>query len=115
MPAQRLRSFRYGDTDERMAEAMLSLLAFTTNVRREDDVCHDLVCVLIQRDGHHLLAGSSFTVQTKTYTQRDKFIYDSPSETQWLETLQTPFSIGLTYRNELRLDLFSTWNVITVT
>ncbi len=111
MTGARSRSWRFGDTDEKMAEAMLSLIAFTTNVAREDDIGHDFICVLAHRDQNLLRAGQSFAVQVKASSQRDEITFTKPHEVEWLEKQEVPFFICLANRERLRLDLYSTWNI----
>lgn len=111
MAGGRNRSFRFGDTDEKLAEAILNLIAFTTQVSRENDIGHDLICVLTQREGNFLKAGQSFSVQVKSNSQRDSFTFSSSHERKWLENQEIPYFIGLVDREDLRLDLYSTWNI----
>lgn len=66
MPGGRLRSFRFGDRNELIAEFVLNTFAFTTRVPRQEDVGHDLLCVLSNLKGDMFWAGPSFTVQVKS-------------------------------------------------
>ncbi|MDD5368954.1 MAG: hypothetical protein PHQ40_07715 [Anaerolineaceae bacterium] len=111
MPGGRLRNPRFGDTDEKIAEAILSFIAFTTSVPREEDVGHDFVCALIEHEDAILKAGLPFTVQVKSISQLETFIYEKPYECNWLENQELPFFIGLVDRAKLRIDLYSTWNI----
>lgn len=111
MAGGRARSFRFGDTDEKMAGSILSFIAFTTQVSREDDVGHDFICVLAYREENLLRAGPSFAVQVKSISQRENFIFDKPHACNWLENQEIPYFVCLVDRANLRLDLYSTWNI----
>ena len=69
MPGAQPIGPRYGTSAELLAEFVLGSMAFTTRVPRQEDVGHDLLCVLAERSGRMMLAGPFFTVQVKNKKQ----------------------------------------------
>lgn len=111
MPGARSSNFRPGDIAEKLAETILSFIVFTTHVSRENDVGHDFICVLPQREGNILKADMSFTVQVKAIGLRNRLVFSKPHQCEWLEKQDMPFFICLADNKNLRIDIFSTWNI----
>jgi hypothetical protein len=108
MPGGRLRTFRLGDRTELMAELVLNTIAFTSRVPRQEDIGHDFVCALSElRDGFYR-AGPSFTVQVKS--NLEPLVFAKRHEIQWIKGQENPFLIAVGDRDELKLDIYSTWN-----
>lgn len=110
MPGGRSRSFRFGDTAERLAEFILGSMAFTTLVSRQDDVGYDLFCVLFERDKNLLRAGPFFTVQVKG--RNDSIIYESDHAKSWITNQHNPFFICIADRKSCSVELYSTWDLL---
>lgn len=110
MPGARARGFRFGDTAELLAEFILGSMAFTTAVPRQEDVGHDFHCVLIERAGNLLKAGPFFTVQVKS--NRDNLVYEREHEVAWIKNQENPFFVGVSSRENLTLEIYSTWNML---
>lgn len=126
MAGGQLRSTAFGTTSEHLAEAFLSAFAFTTPVRRENDLGHDFHCVLHEhgdalgdrRDAEEgggvrasgvLSAGPPFNIQVKS--DRKAISYERPHARKWIGTQQSPFFICVVDRAALKFDLYSTWNL----
>ncbi len=109
MPGGRLAAVRPGDSAELLAEFVLGTVAFCTRVARQDDIGHDLLCVLHEQDGPLLRAGPFFTVQVKS--NRDPLLYVKDHETAWIRNQENPFFIAVVDRAKLELELYSTWNM----
>lgn len=109
MPGARSRNFRFGDSSELLAEFILNTIAFTTRVPRQEDVGHDFLCSLSERDGNLLRAGPFFTVQNKS--DHEKLIFEKEYEIDWLKRQDNPFFICVSDRKNLSVELFSTWNM----
>jgi hypothetical protein len=107
MPGGRLRSFRLGDRNELIAEFVLSTFAFTTRVPRQEDVGHDLLCVLSNLKGDMFWAGPSFTVQVKSNCE--PLIFEKDHEIAWLDGLDNPFLVVVVSRQDQRVEIYSTW------
>lgn len=107
MPGGRLASFRSGDHSELIAQSILSTVAFTTPVPRAEDVGHDFVCVLAKRNKDMLYAGQSFSVQVKS--DPSALVFEKEHELEWLRHQELPFFLGVVKREDLQLDLYSTW------
>ncbi len=111
MPGGRQADFDRGDWRERLAETVFRAFAFTTRVRREDDVGHDLFCVLSRRKDRLLWAGSSFTVQVKS--DLAPIVFSKPHELEWLHSLESPLFVAVVHQKEKRIDVYSTWRRLT--
>lgn len=109
MPGARARGFRFGDSAELLAEFILGSMAFTTRVPRQEDVGHDLLCVLAERTGNLLTAGPFFTVQVKN--KREEIVYDKEYEVTWIKNQENPFFVCVVDRENLTVELYSTWNM----
>lgn len=109
MPGARPRSYRFGDNAELLAEFILNCLAFTTRVPRQEDIGHDFLCSLAERDDLLLRAGPFFTVQVKS--NHESIVFEKPYETDWIRKQDNPFFVCVATRNNLTIELFSTWNM----
>ena len=116
MTGARLASFRTGDNNETLAQAILSFVAFTTAVPRSEDVGLDFLCVLAEKSGPLFRTGPSFVVQVKSNLDPLSFGVDKkdpkkkkPYECDWLRSQATPFFLGVIDQSKLRLDLYTTW------
>lgn len=108
MPGGRLRSYRLGDRTELLAEFVLSTIAFTTRVPRQEDIGHDFLCALSELRNGFYWAGPSFTVQVKSDNKPLEF--DKPHEIAWIKEQENPFFLAVGNRKALKLDIYSTWN-----
>jgi len=106
MPGGRLSSFRLGDRSELLAEFCLGAIAFTSRVPRQEDIGHDFFCVLSEERDGFIWAGPSFTVQVKS--DKNPLVYEKPHQRKWLSTLENPFFVVIGYRDELRIEIYST-------
>lgn len=110
MTGGRLKSFRMGDRSELLIEYLLSGLAFTTRVPRQEDVGVDFLCSLINEDENRLLrAGPVFVVQAKSSCT--EIVYEKPHELDWIINQENPFFICVADRNQSAMDMYSTWNL----
>lgn len=109
MPGGRLAAVRPGDSAELLAEFILSTIAFCTRVPRQDDVGHDLFCVLYERDSLLLRAGPFFTVQVKT--SHRPLIFSQDHQIAWIKNQENPFFLCVVNRERLEIELYSTWNM----
>lgn len=57
MPGAKAYGFRMGDNAERLCEFVISSLAFTSKVPRTEDVGHDFLCSLAEREANMFKAG----------------------------------------------------------
>jgi hypothetical protein len=110
MPGARPRGFRLGDRGELLAGSILSSIAFTVPVPRQEDVGHDLLCTISEPDGQLLRAGPFFTVQVKSDTGAP--VFEKPHEIEWIRSQENPFFICIANRDDLAIELFSTWNML---
>jgi len=110
MPGARPYGFRPGDRAELLAEFILSSIAFTTRVARQEDVGIDLLCVLAKRQGNLLKAGGFFTVQVKQASQ--SFVYEKPHEIDWIKGQENPLFLCRVHQASLSVEIFSTWNML---
>lgn len=79
-------------------------------VPRHEDVGHDLLCTVSEREGHLLRAGPFFTVQVKSNT--DPLVFEKPHEIEWIRNQENPFFICVANRGDLAIEMFSTWNML---
>lgn len=117
---QRLFSVRQGDRAEYMAQYILSAIAVTIPVPRQEDVTGtDLHCSLVRRHGHNLRPTVPFNIQIKKFSDDlvEKGIRFGGTtdggnwrkhEIEMLCQTDTPFIIGLVDLEKQSLDLFST-------
>ena len=110
MPGARPRGIRFGDRGELLAESILSSIAFTVRVPRQEDVGHDLLCTLAERNGNLLRAGPFFTVQVKSKSER--IIYEKEHEVAWIKNQGNPFFLCVADRDDLTIEMYSTWNML---
>lgn len=117
---QRLFACRQGDRAEYMAQYILSALAVTIPVPRQEDVTGtDLHCSLVRRHGNNLRPTVPFNIQIKKRsgdiiemgirfggtTEGGKW---RSHEIEQLCQMDTPFLIGLVDLEKQSLDVFST-------
>jgi hypothetical protein len=110
MPGAQPIGPRYGGSAELLAEFVLSSMAFVSRVPRQEDVGHDLLCVLAERSGRMMLAGPFFTVQVKN--RRQRLVYEKDYELTWLRNQQNPFFLCFADTETLTVELFSTWHML---
>ena len=110
MPGARAYGFRIGDNAELLAEFIISRLAFTSKVPRTEDVGHDFLCSLVEREGNMLKAGPFFTVQTKN--KREPIAFQKKWELEWIQTQENPFFVCVANLETLSVELYSTWNLL---
>lgn len=116
---QRLRSFRHGDRAEYLAQYILSALAITVSVPRQEDVGTDFHCSLLRGEGNNLRPTLPFNIQIKSAGEeilKDGVRFGGLTkggawrrhEINQLCQTDTPFLIGLVNLKEQSLALFST-------
>jgi hypothetical protein len=110
MPGGRLRSYRLGDRAELLVEQLLAALAFTTPVPRQEDIGVDFFCSLISQEERLLKAGPFFSVQSKSSTV--PIVYEKSYELEWIENQENPLFICVADRDNLAMDVYSTWNLL---
>lgn len=110
MPGARLHSFRLGDRSELLVAQLLSALAFTTPVPRQEDIGFDFFCSLISREGNLLKAGPVFTVQAKSSAA--PIVFEKEHEIAFITTLENPLLVCVADRPNMAMDVYSTWNVM---
>lgn len=116
---QRLRSFRQGDRAEYLAQYILSALAITVPVPRQEDVGTDFHCSLLRGEGDNLRPTLPFNIQIKS--AGDTMLKDGirfggvtkagawrQHEINQLCQTDTPFLVGLVDLKKQSLDVFST-------
>jgi len=106
-----MAAFTQGAISERLAEAVIGTMAFTTEVPYREDVGHDFHCVLYvpSSDGKMLNGGPSFNVQVKS--NRRSLSYKKLHAREWLATQQAPFFVCAVDRERLVCEVYSTWNI----
>jgi len=107
MPGAQHKISRFGSWTEILVESCLKTIAFTARIPREEDVGHDFFCVLSEVQGDLFKAGPSFTVQAKSDAK--PLVFKKEHEINWLRELQNPFFLAVGNRDELRVDIYSTW------
>jgi hypothetical protein len=116
---QRQFSYRQGDRAEYLAQYILSALAITVPVPRQEDVGTDFHCSLLRRDGNNLRPTLPFNIQIKSAGKdvlkngiRFGGVTDAGNwRKQQIELLcqtDAPFLIGLVNLEKQSLDVFST-------
>jgi hypothetical protein len=66
-----------------------------------------LLCTLAEIRDNLIWAGPSFTVQVKS--SPDALVFEKPHEVEWVKNLENPYFLAVGYRDELRVDIYSTW------
>jgi len=109
MPGAQPNVSRYGVRTEALAQTILSCLAFTVPVPRQDDLGADFSCTLAHpnKEKQLYLAGASFIVQAKS--NRKTVAFEKQHATTWFLTQKIPYFLGVVTRSKLKLDLYSTW------
>jgi len=110
MPGARAYGFRIGDNAELLCEFIISRLAFTSKVPRTEDVGHDFLCSLAEREANIFKAGPFFTVQAKS--NRDPIIYQKEHEIGWIKNQENPFFVCVANRSSLSVEFYTTWNLL---
>jgi hypothetical protein len=116
---QRLFSYRQGDRAEYLAQYILSAIAITVPVPRQEDVGTDFHCSLLRREGNNLRPTVPFNIQIKKRNAdilRDGVRFGGITdggnwrahEINQLCQTDTPFLIGLVDLENQSLDLFCT-------
>jgi hypothetical protein len=116
---QRLRSFRQGDRAEYLAQYILSALAITVPVPRQEDVGTDFHCSLLRGEGDNLRPTLPFNIQIKSAGKKilkDGIRFGGETEAgAWRQheinqlcQTDTPFLVGLVDLKKQSLDIFST-------
>jgi hypothetical protein len=116
---QRLRSFRQGDRAEYLAQYILSALAITVPVPRQEDVGTDFHCSLLRGEGNNLRPTLPFNIQIKSASKKileDGIRFGGVTEAgAWRQheinqlcQTDTPFLVGLVDLKKQSLDVFST-------
>jgi hypothetical protein len=111
--------YRQGDRAEYLAQYILSSLAITVPVPRQEDVGIDFHCSLLRRSGKNLYPTLPFNIQIKSAGKKIKTdgvrFGGVTKKGQWkqhqIEQLcqtDTPFLIGLVDLKKQTLDVFST-------
>ena len=107
MPGARHLNFRFGDRTELLAEFCLNTIAFTTRVPRQEDIGYDFFCVLSEVKKRLVWSGPFFTVQVKS--DPGPLIFQKRYEIDWVKNLENPFFLVVGDRDQLRIDIYSTW------
>jgi hypothetical protein len=114
---QRLVSFRQGDRSEYLAQYILSSIAISVPVPRQEDVGSDFHCTLLRREGNNLRPYLPFNIQIKSFGEevvRFGGVTDAGNwrkhEIEQLCQTDTPFFIGIVNRDEQWMDVFCTIN-----
>jgi hypothetical protein len=110
MPGARAYGFRIGDNAELLSEFVISRLAFTSKVPRTEDVGHDFLCSVAERDGNMLKAGPFFTVQTKN--KNDPITFQKRHELEWIQTQENPFFVCVANLETLSVEFYTTWTML---
>jgi hypothetical protein len=113
MPGGRLRSFRLGDRAELLVGHLLTGVAFTTPVPRQEDIGVDFMCSLIRSDNENagfLKGGPIFFVQSKGSTE--DWVFEKPHELEWIKNQENPILLCIADREAGAMDVYSTWNLL---
>src|SRR5690606_30128653 len=121
MSGGQLAATAFGTTSEHLAEAVLSAIAFTTRIERQNDIGHDFHCILhvplsVQNEKggavSMLTAGPPFNVQVKSADDRKRIRYVKEHARRWIATQQyTAFFICIVDRSVPAFKFYSTWNL----
>lgn len=112
MPGGRSRTFRLGDRSELLVQHLLTGIAFTTPVPRQEDVGIDFFCTLMTGydDPSLLKAGTFFSAQAKS--SQEPLVYEKPHELEWITNQENPLLLCIADREESAMDVYSTWNLL---
>lgn len=110
MPGARAYGFRIGDNAELLSEFVVSRLAFTSKVPRTEDVGHDFLCSLAEREVNMFKAGPFFTVQAKN--NRDPIVFQKGYELEWIKSQENPFFLCVANRESLSVEFYSSWSLL---
>jgi hypothetical protein len=116
---QRLFSYRQGDRAEYLAQYLLSAIAISIPVPRQEDTGDDFHCSLLRRVGRNLFPYLPFHIQIKRhspYLVRKGIVFGGMTKRgKWREEaikklcdLHTPLLIGLVNPTAQWMDIFST-------
>lgn len=116
---QRQFSYRQGDRAEYLAQYILSAIAITVPVPRQEDVGTDFHCSLLRREGNNMRPTLPFNIQIKS--AGDKILKNGirfggvtdagiwrKHEIDSLCQTDTPFLVGLVDLDKQSIDVFST-------
>ena len=109
MPGAKAYGFRMGDNAERLCEFIMSRLAFTSKVPTED-VGHDFLCSLAEREANMFKAGPFFTVQAKN--KREPIIFKKEHELKWITSQENPFFLCIANLSSLSVEFYTTWSLL---
>lgn len=112
MSGGRARTFRLGDRSELLVQHLLTGIAFTTPVPRQEDVGIDFLCSLVTGydDATLLRAGTFFSAQAKS--SEEPLIYEKPHELDWITNQENPLLLCIAERKSSAMDVYSTWNLL---
>jgi hypothetical protein len=110
MPGGRPRNLRPGDRSELLVELLLTGLAFTARVPRQEDHGVDFFCNLTSEEGNLVKAGPFFSVQAKSSTE--PIVYEKPHELEWILNQEQPLLLCVADREAVAVDFYSTWNLL---
>lgn len=116
---QRVFSFRQGDRSEYLAQYIISSIAISVPVPRQEDVGSDFHCSLLRRVGDNLQPYLPFNIQIKSDSadlRNNGIAFGGLTQSGvWrrheIDSLcqaDTPYLIGVVDKEDQRLDLFST-------
>ncbi len=116
----RLVSYRQGDRSEYLAQFIMSALAITVPIPRQEDAEGlDFHCSLLRKENKILIPYLPFNVQIKSYSEElkkngvefggfTKAGISRKHEIDQLISMDTPFLIGVVNKEKQWMDLFST-------
>jgi len=110
VPGARAYGFRIGDNAELLSEFVISRLAFAAKVPRTEDVGHDFLCSLAEREENMFKAGPFFTVQAKS--NRDPIVFQKEYELEWIKNQENPYFLCIANRKSLSVEFYSTWSLL---
>lgn len=106
MPGRQHRMAGDGDVREKLADLLLSQIAFVTQVPRPSDVGCDFNCVLKKRIGGCDVSGPFFTVQVKG---KGDLVYTHADAVNWILNQDNPFFVCVVDTESSSMEIYSTW------
>ncbi len=112
-------NFRQGNRSELLADYLMSSIALTTPIRRQDDLGYDFYCQLSNESSGYLTFGSPFLLQIKSDDGKNIVDYGvetnwKPENLTWLFKLDIPLFIGIVNKKKSLLEIYDTsalWQV----
>jgi hypothetical protein len=114
------RNLRQGNRSEYLAQFILSSLAITTQVPRQEDIQGvDFHCSVLRRVHGNLIPSIAFNIQIKSSSEehvefggmtKGKTPRWKGHEISCLRDYQTPFFVGVVDKDDQRLDIYQTIN-----